>query len=230
MMSAAVAQNQPVASFEVASVRRVTTTPTMTSLSKPGEKLFTARCASMKLLLLIAFGVEDGQIQSKAAWLDDEYYDVSAEAAGERGLSYEELRPPLQRLLEERFKLAAHRETKDESGYLLTIRKGGPKLTPGLEQTGMAYIMSNGITGPSMSLGALSATLGRLLHQPVVDRTGIAGNYAVKLKFAPQGTTDSELPSLFTALEDQMGLKLESHAVPVNFVVIDHIEKTPVEN
>ncbi len=229
MVSVAAAQNPPVDAFEVASVRRVTT-PTMASISKPGEKVFTARSVSMKVLLLIAFGVENSQIQSKADWLEDEYYDVSAEAEGERGLSYEELKRPLQRLLEERFKLAVHRETRDVRGYVLTVRKGGAKLTPGLDQAGMASITSNGITGSSMSIKTFAATLALLLHQPVVDGTGLAGNYAVKLRFAPQGSTDSELPSLFTALEEQMGLKLESHVVPVDFVVVDHLEKTPAEN
>lgn len=228
-LNAAVAQSVPVASFEVASVRRVSP-PAMYSISKPGEKIFSVKSASMKLLLCIAFGVNDNQIQSKADWLDNEYYDVSAEAEGERGLSIEERRLPLQRLLEERFKLAVHRETKDVGGYFLTIRKGGPKLTPGLDQVGMAYIMPDALTGASVSMTGFAGMLTRLLRQPVVDKTGIAGNYAVKLKFAPQGATDSELPSLFTAVEEQMGLKLESHAVPVEFVVVDHIEKVPVEN
>jgi uncharacterized protein (TIGR03435 family) len=229
LMMHAAAQSGPETSFEVASVRRLAS-PAMYSISKPGEKIFTVRSASMKLLLCIAFGVNDNQVQSKANWLDNEYYDISAEAEGERGLSREELRRPLQRLLGERFKLEVHRETKDVGGYLLTVRKGGPKLTPGPEAAGMAYIMPNALTGASMPMASFASMLGALLRQPVVDRTGIAGNYAVKLRFAPQGSTDSELPSLFTALEEQMGLKLESHAVPVEFLVVDHIEKIPVEN
>jgi uncharacterized protein (TIGR03435 family) len=67
-------------------------------------------------------------------------------------------------------------------------------------------------------------------RQPVVDRTGIAGNYEIKLSYAPMGSTDSALPSVFTAVQEQLGLRLEPQMVPVEMLVIDRVEKESVAN
>jgi uncharacterized protein (TIGR03435 family) len=72
--------------------------------------------------------------------------------------------------------------------------------------------------------------LAAMLKRPVGDKTGAAGDYEVKLRFAPEGDAESPLPSIFTALHEEMGIKLEPAKVPVEMVVIDHLEKTPTEN
>jgi uncharacterized protein (TIGR03435 family) len=193
----------------------------------------------MALLIAMAFGVDSNKIEGKASWLDSESYDVVAKPAGDRVLSNAELRPLLQHLLQERFQLATHWEKKESSGYALVVAKGGAKLQPG--QTGKtaktakdgpatAFIMQDGLVGPSLSMQTFAGMLSSPLKQPVVDRTGITGNYDIRLRFAPEGSTDSSLPSIFTAVQEQLGLKLEQQKVPIEILVIDHVEKVPTAN
>ena len=101
-------------SFEVASVRLVSGERGSTSVSPPGSVRFTARNASMKLLIEYAFGVDDKQISGEnLGWLDSEAFDVEAKPEGDVILSYEQMKPLLQNLLAQRFKLVFHREQKD---------------------------------------------------------------------------------------------------------------------
>jgi uncharacterized protein (TIGR03435 family) len=77
---------------------------------------------------------------------------------------------------------------------------------------------------------SLAWGLSRPLRQPVVDRTAVAGTFDIDLTYARDGDTDSPLPSIFTALQEQLGLRLEPRKVPVEILVIDHIEKVPTDN
>jgi len=79
-------------------------------------------------------------------------------------------------------------------------------------------------------MGSLAAMLVGPTGRPVVDKTGIEGNFEFRLDYAPDGTADSPLPSIFTALQEQLGLKLEAQKVPVEMLVIDHVERVPTEN
>ncbi len=185
----------------------------------------------MKLLIEMAFGINDYQISGKdLGWLDSESYDVEAKSEGDVGLSYEQLRLPLQQLLAQRFKMVVHHEQKDIRGYALTVAKNGPKLQSSKEPMTTGYILRDGLRSPSISMRTFAAMLASPIRQPVVDKTGVTGNYDIKLSFAPDGSTDSPLPSIFTALQEQLGLKLEPQKVPVEMLVIDHLEKVPSEN
>jgi uncharacterized protein (TIGR03435 family) len=203
----------------------------MTSISPWGGARFSVKNATMQLLLGIAFDVRPNQISTRLGWLGTQCYDVDAKSEGDTSLSYEEVKAPLQQLLIERFQLAFHREPKDVSGYALVVAKGGPKLSRAREGSApKGYIFSDGLRGESMSMSALAAMLTSPVGQQVVDRTGIIGSYEINLKFAPSGATDSSYPSVFTALQEQLGLKLEPQKVPVEMLVIDHLEKMPTEN
>jgi uncharacterized protein (TIGR03435 family) len=76
----------------------------------------------------------------------------------------------------------------------------------------------------------LASILERPAGHPVVDKTGIAGNFEIKLRYAPPNDSKSDLPDFFTALQEQLGLKLEPQKVPVEMLVIDHADKIPTEN
>lgn len=224
------AQAPTSSSFEVASVRPSPRGHGYTSVSPPGSTQFNAKNASMKLLLGMAFGVSSNQISATMGWIDDQYYDVEAKPEGDSGLSYEQLQAPLRQLLVQRFQLAFHRESKEVSGYAMVVGKNGSRLEKGKDGPATGYILPDGLRGSAMSMRSLAAMLAISVGRPVVDRTGIAGNYDVDLKFAPNGATDSQLPSIFTALQEQFGLKLEPQKVSLEVVVIDHLEKTPSEN
>jgi len=217
-------------SFEVASVRASQHGCGMTSISPWGGARFSVKNATMQLLLGIAFDVRPEQISTKLGWLDTQCYDVDAKPEGDTGLSYEQVKAPLQHLLMQRFRLASHHESKDMSGYALVVAKGGPKLKKAGDSAREGYIFFDGLRGESISMSSLAAMLASWVKQPVVDKTGITGDYEINLKFAPSETTDSSYPSVFTAVQEQLGLKLEPQKVPVEMLVIDHLEKMPTEN
>jgi uncharacterized protein (TIGR03435 family) len=217
--------------FEVASVKP---TPRgsigYTSISPSGAGTFTATNVTMEFLIALAFGFDSDRIYGKQNWLSSEHYDVSAKPEGDRGLSYEQLRPMLQHLLADRFKLSVHREMKDSQGYALTVTKGGPKLQVTKGGPSKPVILKAGLRADNISLGTFVALLARPVGRQVVDKTAITGSFDITLDYAPEGVDDTSLPSIFTALQEQLGLKLTPQKIPVETLVIDHVERIPSEN
>jgi uncharacterized protein (TIGR03435 family) len=216
--------------FEVASVKLLPGRDGLTSFSPFGTGRFTMTNTPLELLIQVAYSVPSSQI-SAGTWLGSERYDVVAKAEDGVKLTPEELSPRLRQLLEQRFKLAVHREPKEVQGYALVAAKGGPKLhqSSGNEAAG-GIIYPGGIRGPNWSMASFAATLSSAVGRPVIDQTGIEGNYEIEIEYARDGDTNSSLPSVFTALQEQLGLKLEPRRVPIEIVVIDHAEKVPIEN
>jgi uncharacterized protein (TIGR03435 family) len=218
-------------SFEVASVKLKPPGSTgLMSISPPGAGRFTATNVTLELLIGMAFGVDSDRISGQPNWLSSAQYDVIAKPEGDGGLTSEQLKPLLQQLLEQRFKLAIHREMKDFQGYALVVANGGPRLQASQGSSGHAYILRGGLRCQSVSVDALAGMLSRPAGRPVVDATGLKGNYDITLDYAPEGAADSSLPSLFTALQEQLGLKLVPRKVPAGMLVIDHVERVPTEN
>jgi uncharacterized protein (TIGR03435 family) len=224
-------QSSPELRFEVASVKA---TPQdrigNTSISPYGTGRLTATNVTLEVLIELAFGMRDDQIQGAPGWLATERYDVQAKAPDGVRLTYDELHAPLQALLIQRFKLATRRGSKDVSGYALVVGKGGLNLKPGKPDSSMPSILPNGVQASSIPLAVLAGILTRVAGRPVVDKTGIAGNYNVKLRYAPANDPNSELPSVFSALQEQAGLKLEPAKVPYAVVIIDHVERVPIQD
>jgi uncharacterized protein (TIGR03435 family) len=112
------------------------------------------------------------------------------------------------------------------------VAKGGSKLQAAKEgvSKGGGYILRDGIRVPSATTKMLAGMLAISLRQPVVDKTGIAGDYEIKMSFAPEDASDATLPSIFTAVQEQLGLKLEAQKVPLEMLVVDNVERTPTEN
>ncbi len=224
--------------FEVASVRlmedrdKLPLAQQMYSMSPSGAGEFTVRNARLANLIGMAFdGIHsETQITGKPAWFDSTYYEVAAKPEGDAGLSYKQLKPYLQELLKDRFHLAFHWETMDVKGYALVVAKGGPKVKATKGSKSHAYVMPGRIDAVGMSLDGLTAMLAIPLGQPVEDKTGLKGNFDLRLDFAQLDATDSSLPSIFTAIEEQLGLKLDKATVPVEMFVIDHVDRVPTEN
>lgn len=232
-----VAQSLPVGeqlSFEAATIKPAQSAdPANGYWSRPGIGRFYAHGLSVQFLVQLAYGVESNQIAGKPAWLDSDDYDIEAKPEEGVKLSPDELKPRLQNLLEERFHLATHFETKMVRGYALVAAKGGPKLQPtkGDHFPGWRIDTSSGhLEGLNWTMTYLASVLQRATKIPVADKTGISGSYDVKLLFAPDTPPDSQLPSLFTALRETLGLELKSQQVPESILVIDHIDRAPVEN
>jgi uncharacterized protein (TIGR03435 family) len=181
----------------------------------------------------MAYGVDADQVFGKPSWLDSDFYDIEAKPEEGVKLSRDELKPRLQNLLAERFHLAAHFETKMVRGYALVAARGGPKLQPtkGDHFPGFRINSVPGdLEGFNWSMPYLAAMLQHVTSLPVADRTGIPGSYDIKLEFAPELEQDSTLPSLFTALRETLGLELKAQQVPMQVLVIDHIDRVPVAN
>lgn len=211
------------------------------------------RCATRGLPLrkLIAMAYDyllwnqmEQQIVGGPKWMDSDAFDVEAKAENPDATTEAQIRQMLQQLLMERFKLKVHRETRNVSGYALFISKGGPRLT----RAG-ANEPHPGISGrpdetffTAMPMSALTDYLSVRLGSPVLDRTGLTDNYTFTLRSVlgehesagggpppPQGTLDSSVPSLMTALGEQLGLRLQSSKVPLPVLVVDSAVK-PKEN
>ncbi|MGA3187849.1 MAG: TIGR03435 family protein [Bryobacteraceae bacterium] len=161
-------------------------------------------------------------------------FEVTAKAAPETPA--DQLMLMLQALLKERFQMTLHTEQREMAHYELVIGKNGPKLKvstvgPG-EARGAARL--DGISSNRMQMNKLAMLLSRMTRMPVLDKTGLDGFYQFDLRYAdevsaPAGENRSG-PSIFTAVQEQLGLKLESRKGPVEVLVIDHAEKTPVDN
>jgi uncharacterized protein (TIGR03435 family) len=220
----------PPSSFEVASIRLIPPgRGGMISLSPPGTPTFTANNVNLEILIAMAYGVDSDNI-SGPSWLGSQQYDVTAKAEGNPRLTYEQLRAPLQKLLEDRFQLAVHRQTKEGSGYALVAAKNGPKLQESKGDSPHVYIIKGGLRLQNSSLDGLAGSLTRPTGRPVVNETGIKGNFDINLDYAPEGAANSELPSLFTALQEQLGLQLVTRRVPIEMLVVDRVERVPSEN
>jgi len=148
-------------------------------------------------------------------------------------LTREQLRPLLQDLLAQRFHLAVHRETRLVSGYALVVAKLGAKLQPtkgGVAPNWRDNFSPSNLKGRNLTTAFLAQQLTPVAGLPCVDRTNLTGNYDISVEYNADLEHDSPLPSLFTALQESLGLKLESQRVPVDFLVIDHIDRAPTEN
>ena len=221
-------------SFEVSTVRPTAPRDRGGAVwSRPGIGLYWAKSASLEFLIQTAFNVDPNQIAGKPAWLDSDYFDVEAKAEDGIALSREQLRPRLQELLQSRFHLVTHDETKVVPGYEMVPSRGGPKLrhTAGDQPPGFrVYVGPGRLEGVNWSMGYLASMLQQFSGRPVADETGISGSYDIKVEYAPDMETDSSLPSLFTALKETLGLELKPKKIPVQVLVIDHVDKVPTEN
>jgi uncharacterized protein (TIGR03435 family) len=233
--SAATAATLP-AEFEAVSIHLVDPHAagdgSRSSLSSFPANLFTTKSLPLTFLIQIAYNIESADyIAGMPGWMDSQEYDISAKVEGDRQLTLEQMRPMLQHLLEQRFHLAFHRETRMTSGFEMVVAKGGSKLKASQgEGKPFAQILSNRIDGGHMDVEHIAGVLAHRAGQPVVDKTGLKGDYDFTVSYAPANDASSSLPDFFTALQEQLGLKLESRKVPVDFLVIDHVEKIPTEN
>jgi uncharacterized protein (TIGR03435 family) len=224
--------------FEVASIK-LNKSGSGNSSSHDTEGQLVATNLSLRDYIRWAFEVKDYQI-SGPDWLGSERFDIVAKFPPHKGKN--ELGPRLQRLLAERFKLAVHRETREFPVYALVPGKNGPKLKA-VEDTGSHNTNSTRghLTGQQMTMARLGEFLSRQMERPVVDLTKLPGVYDLTLDWVPEEAlkagADSKPagdappgPDLLTALQQQLGLKLQPQKAPLELIVIDHAERVPVEN
>jgi uncharacterized protein (TIGR03435 family) len=188
--------------------------------------LLRARNSSLKMLIRSAYGVQADQIIGGPKWLDSDRYDIDAKTAGRIKESDEG--PLLRHLLADRFQLKTHTEKRELTVYKLDVSKTGFLLKP--SQSNSSQIHSshgaghNQISVIRISIHQFAGMLGKTLGRIVQDDTGLTGDYDFTLTWDPDGTS-STVPSLFAALQEQMGLRLESGKAIMDVLVIDSAEK-----
>ena len=264
--------------FEVASVKpNKSGEPGVMIRTEPGGR-FTATNVPLRVLIRNAYGIsEDSRIVDAPGWIGSERFDVVARAPGDvpplvPGDAIGPMNRMLQALLEDRFRLSVHRETKELPVYVLAVAAADRKLGPRLTQTRVDCVAvlaklypPNGPAAPSppfvpgqpppcgstggvgqilaqgMTIAQLAATLSGRVTRVVVDKTELAGNFDINLEWTPdqfQGpgplgalpgvpppSSDSSGPSIYTALQEQLGLKLDSAKGSIDVLVIDRVEQ-----
>jgi uncharacterized protein (TIGR03435 family) len=232
---------QPIESFDVASIRPSDpkVSDAMRAETLPGGR-FLVRNATLRWLIEYAYEAKDYLLTGAPDWLMEKY-DIDAKGTTTAELTDAELRVPVRALLADRLKLKVHREMKELPVFALAIAKGGPRLHGSAEGTTreVKWVGHNKLVAQRISM----KILGNLLsphpdfRRTVIDETGLTGEFDVTLEWfpfpgiPPAGTTPSviEGPSIYQALQDQLGLRLVPKRAADDIIVIDHVER-PSEN
>ena len=215
----------------------------------------TMQNVTMEQIVMYAYSIKDYQLQAPA-WFKTERYDVNAKAAD--GTPDSALLAMLQPLLKERFKMVVRNETRDLPVFHLVVDKDGPKPglhptddaatgssgrgggPPTPPTAGAGGVGGGGGDGNPSGLASMSSTgnmtafatfLSRLVERPVIDKTGLTGRYSVALKYVRPAAVDSGAvgPSIFKAIQEELGLRLEPARAPLEIIVIESAERVPVE-
>lgn len=192
---------------------------------------------SLKNLIVLAYAVQPYQVTGPG-WLESERFDITAKYPP--GTKFADRWPMLRTLLEDRFHLTTRRETRDMSGYSLLVDKGGFKLKPAEPGEGVTSGGSQGhiwtLNARRIQMSSLAWELADSLGEVVVDQTGLDGTYSFQLRWSVNdpntvAANDADpAPSVFTALQETLGLRLQHGKVPVPVILVDRIDHTPTEN
>uniref|UniRef100_Q01NA8 Soil-associated protein, TIGR03435 family n=1 Tax=Solibacter usitatus (strain Ellin6076) TaxID=234267 RepID=Q01NA8_SOLUE len=193
----------------------------------PGQ--LVALNMSLRAYICRAFNVRDYQV-SGPDWLGSEKFDIVAKYPPHSGDS--QPGPRLQKLLADRFKLAIHRETKESPVYALLPAKNGPKIKPVEDKGDHSTNSERGkFVGTGVTMARFAEFLARYMDRPVVDLSDMKGVYNITLEWTPdEAGADASGPTLLTAIQQQLGLRLQPQKAPIEILVVDHAERIPVEN
>ncbi len=225
------AQADKSAEFEVASIKPTATRDGSLSQRFPPGGRFSCTNLSVHNLLRMAHEVQDYQIAGEPGWMASAGFDIEARAAtATTEPSREQVLKMVQTLLADRFHLAFHREIRQLPIYTLTVGKGGHKLQAADSSASTDGTLRKGhLVTKRMSMTGLANFLTFGLKRPVTEETGLKGDFAFTLEWAPGLAESDDGPSLFAAVQEQLGLRLESKRGPIEVLVIDHVER-PSEN
>lgn len=222
--------------FEVASIKpHERPVNQMDNYSSSGPRL-TLESYTAFTLVMEAYNLKNYQVSYAASspQRDMTFYDIFAKAEGDGVPTRDELRQMLQTLLAERFNLKAHRETKEMPVYALVVGKNGPRFKESAPDA--VSVRRGGVNAPNQYMERSKATMGDLANglgvyadRPILDKTGLTGTYDYRIEAAPwfRMINNPQLGdiSVFDAVQEQLGLKLEPQKAMVEILVVDHIEK-----
>ena len=203
--------------------------------------------STLKFCVQVAWNVKDFQVSGAAGWMETDHYDIDAVAAGP--FTQDESRKMLQALLADRFGLVVHSEMQEKPGFALVIGRNGPKLPPPTEDLSVMFSRTPSgdrtLSAQNVSMKRFADALTVALGSIVVDQTGIEGKYDVSFQWTPDSSEPRMSksgeplpappadampgPSIFTAVQEKFGLKIEARKVPMPVIVIERANR-PSEN
>lgn len=234
------------ATFEVATIKPSNPDQPGKLFSVRGRQVLTIN-TTLNDLIVFAYDLHARQIAGGPEWAGMQKYDLTGQPEAPGVPNGNQLRAMIRQLLTDRFKLAFHREKRELSVYAIVLAPGGPKLTKndtnpnGLP--GMMFRAPGVLPVTNATMAELAGLMqSAVLDRPVVDKTGLTGRYDFNLRWTPDESqfaslgvrvpppaADANAPGLFTAFQEQLGLKLDATRAPVEMLVIDRVEK-PSEN
>lgn len=247
-------------SFDVVSIKSNTSADGRFRINgQPGGRFVAT--ATVKMLVGTAYGVTDSRLFGGPGWIDSDRFDIEARSQDMGAVpDRERMMAMVRSLLEDRFRLKVHHETRELPVYELTVAKSGLKIKlspdqseplpppPGELGTGpgrgsLSFNSAGTLNAIAIRLGPFVNSLSQQLGRPVVDKTGLTGLYDFALKWTPDSTQaadapgpsqntlapDSSAPSIFTAIQEQLGLRMASARAPQDVIFIDSVEH-PLEN
>jgi uncharacterized protein (TIGR03435 family) len=194
----------------------------------------------LRMLITEAYSVRDFQIVGGPGWMNTDRWDVEGKPKTEVSAD-SQTALMVQSLIEERFQLNFHRETRELPVYELTVAKGGTKMKLSAATQSRGRMGRGGIEGSGWSLANFIKFLSQQFDRSLIDKTDLKGIYDIKLQWSPglrgagpvqpgaQPPARTDQPDIFTAIQEQLGLKLESSKGPVEVIVIDSVQR-PTEN
>jgi len=191
---------------------------------------------SLRSIMVAAHRIRDYQLTGPD-WLRTERFDIVAKA--KPGTPDADLMPMLRTLLAERFKVETHRETKEFPVYGLVQAKGGLRIKP-VDPAGGSSTNSNSdekggeITAERVTMAGFASWMSSRMDRPVLDQTGRTEAFSFKLKYSLENEntdpTAARYPILPLAIQEQLGLRLEKRTAPIEIIIVDKVEKVPIEN
>ena len=224
--------------FEVAAIKPADPSDTNQGFRLEGRRIFV-ESVTMTSLICFAYSIQKTQIVNAPQWFDEQRWNIEGTPDTEGAPSWHQYRQMLQKLLSTRFGLVMHHDKRELSVYTLTVAKGGPKIEKSKSDPdalsdgsgrGMGSAQYMKFTNDSMT--DFAQTMQLMVDRPVVEQTNLSGRYDFTLLWTPDvmhDTPTDTAPGLFTAVQEQLGLKLTAARIPTDVFVIDAATR-PTEN
>jgi bla regulator protein blaR1 len=242
VVTGVVAQSPAPKTFDVVSVKPSAPDEHNSFMFRPQPGGIRVLGVPLKMLIMESYDVKAFQVSGGPGWIATERWDILAKAEGVDRIPMVQMRPMLQALMADRFQLKVHSETKEMPVYALVVEKNGSKLVPSTSAEQQFRPGNGSLTIKKGGTAALAAWLSRDLGRVVIDKTGMNGEYDYKLEWTsdpgeggpesiglppeePRPHVETNGPSIFTSLQEQLGLRLVSQKGPVEIIVIDSVER-----
>ena len=211
--------------FEVVSIKRAAPQPGefVRSGATIDDNMLVYTSFNLKSIIRNAYEVTELQIAGPD-WINDESFDVQAKLPA--GAKKSDIPAMLRNMLADRFKLAVRRDLKEMPVYALEVAKSGPRMQAIAEGESTYGFYPRKIEGSALTMEGLAKLLSRVANRPVVDTTGLTGKFTIVLEWAPE----PDGPSIYTAVQERLGLRLQPRRMPAETITVTHIERLPTEN